>query len=128
MTMPTLPLLRSARVVPAALTASVTVVCLTAVLLARQPTEPFPELGLWFLAAAGFGLVGGGAFLRVVADREPGPATPDALAPRRLGAMALMEAGGIVGAVLTFLTGSPLWAVILGISAIACLLVAFARA
>lgn len=127
MTMPTLPPFRPTRIVPAALTASVTVVCLAAVLLARQPTEPFPDLGLWFLAATGFGLVGGGAFLRMVADRSPAPGTPDALAPRRLGAMALMEAGGIVGGVLTFLTGSPLWAAILGVAAIAGLLVAFAR-
>jgi len=128
MTPPTLPPFRPARIVPAAMAASVALVCLAAVLLAWQPSTPFPEFGVWFLAAVGFGLVGGGAFLRVAADRSAAPGTPTGLAPRRLGSMALMEAGGIVGAVLTLLTGSPLWAATLGVAAIAGLLVAFARA
>lgn len=128
MTPPTLPPFRPARIVPAAMTASVALVCLAAVLLARQPAAPFPELGVWLLATMGFGLVGGGALLRVVADRSSASGAESMLAPRRLGSLALMEAGGVIGAVLSLLTGSPLWAATLGAAAVAGLLVAFIRA
>ena len=127
MTTPTLPPFRPDRIVPAAMIASVALLGLTAVLVAEAPAQPLPELGVWFLAATGAAMIAGGVFLRAIAERSAGSGNASALSPRLLGALALQEAGGIVGAVLTLLTGSPLWAAALGIAAVAGLALALAR-
>jgi len=78
-----------------------------------RPTPP-PPAAVWGLAAAGLLLLVAGFALGAGDDR------------RRILSLALRESCGLIGGVLTLLTGSPAWAAALGGLAIAALILGLA--
>jgi hypothetical protein len=117
----------AARLVPIALLASVAIVGTAAILLAPAPETPLPAAAVWALAGGAALLLAAGTLLVALGPGAAAPPAGPPLPPARLVGLALCEGGGLLGAVLTFLTGAPLWAAALGLAAAASLLLAVVR-
>jgi len=100
------------RLVGLAMVASVTLFATVALAFAGASERELDEPAAWVVAGAALLILGAGTALD---GPEPG---------RKIAALAAREAAGLIGAVLTFLTGSWMFAAALGAMAVVSLLLA----
>lgn len=106
------PAASTVRLVGAAMAASVALFSVVALVFAGRAEAALPGAAVWAIAGAGLALLGAGQALD---GQEPG---------RKIAALAAREGGGLLGAVLTFLSGSWIFAAALGTLSVATILLA----
>ncbi|HSM13004.1 MAG TPA: hypothetical protein VLA66_02975 [Thermoanaerobaculia bacterium] len=110
------PAVATVRLVGGAMAASVALFSIVALIFAGRAETALPGAAVWAIAGAALALLGAGQALD---GQEPG---------RRIAAFAAREGGGLLGAVLTFLTGSWIFAAALGTLSVATIVLALPSA